>query len=100
MKIGHLDSKPAIAPTANDRPADRKSPAGAGKAPQAGGVTVDLSSAAAALTSNKDVDGSFDAAKVDRIAQAIRDGKFEVHADVIADKLIANAKELLGKAGH
>ena len=31
------------------------------------------------------------------MAQAIRDGKFEVNADKIADKLLANARELLGK---
>ena len=42
-------------------------------------------------------EGSFDAAKVERIAQAIRDGKFEVNPEVIADKLIVNAQELLGR---
>jgi negative regulator of flagellin synthesis FlgM len=38
---------------------------------------------------------SFDSAKVERISQAIRDGKFKVNAEAIADKLIANAAELL-----
>jgi len=38
----------------------------------------------------------FDAEKVQRISEAIRDGKFTVNADAIADKLIANAQELLG----
>ena len=32
-----------------------------------------------------------------RIAQAIADGRFKVNAEAIADKLIANAQELLGK---
>ena len=41
----------------------------------------------------------FDQAKVDRIAQAIRDGNYQINADAIADKLISNAQELLGKAG-
>ena len=36
-------------------------------------------------------------AKVERIAQAIRDGKFSINAEVIADKLITNAEELLGR---
>jgi negative regulator of flagellin synthesis FlgM len=43
------------------------------------------------------VDPTFDAAKVERLAQAIRDGKFEVNAEVIADKLITNAQELLAR---
>ncbi len=34
----------------------------------------------------------FDAAKVERMKQAIADGSFKVNADVIADKLIANAQ--------
>ena len=38
----------------------------------------------------------FDAEKVLRIAQAIRDGRFTVDAHAIADKLIANAREILG----
>jgi negative regulator of flagellin synthesis FlgM len=32
---------------------------------------------------------------VARIAQAIRDGKFEVNAGAIADKLIAHTRDLL-----
>ena len=42
----------------------------------------------------------FDAAKVERVAQAIRDGRFQVNAEAIADKLIANAQELLPKSAH
>jgi negative regulator of flagellin synthesis FlgM len=42
-------------------------------------------------------DPTFDAAKVERIAQAIRDGKFTVNPEAIADKLIVNAEELLGR---
>ena len=44
-----------------------------------------------------DSDPTFDSAKVDRIAGAIRDGKFKINAEAIADKLIVNAEELLGK---
>ena len=45
-------------------------------------------------------EGSFDAQKVARITQAIRDGKFEVNAEAIASKLISNARELLGKSAN
>ena len=58
-----------------------------------------LSSTAAALSKDAAGEASFDQAKVDRIAQAIRDGQYHVNAEVIADKLIANAQELLGKSG-
>ena len=91
MKIGHLDPKAALAQAT---PAERKAakPATAGAESSA---KVELSSAATALST--DHDGSFDGAKVERIAQAIRDGKFKINAEAIADKLIANAQDLLGR---
>jgi negative regulator of flagellin synthesis FlgM len=42
-------------------------------------------------------DGSFDAGKVERISQAIKDGTYKVNPEAIADKLIANAQELLSR---
>lgn len=39
--------------------------------------------------------GDFDAAKVEAIRQAIRDGRFTVNAGAIADRLIADATALL-----
>ena len=33
-----------------------------------------------------------------RISEAIRDGKFQINPQAIADKLIANAQELMGTA--
>jgi negative regulator of flagellin synthesis FlgM len=67
----------------------------AGAAPDAS-AKVELSSAAATLLSGGSTP-EFDADKVARISSAIADGSFKVNADVIADKLIANASELLGK---
>ena len=62
------------------------------------GATVELSNTAAAMLSPAYATSSeFDAEKVARIAQAIADGKFTINAEAIADKLIANAQELLGK---
>ncbi len=40
---------------------------------------------------------AFDAAKVDEIKQAIRDGKFEVNAEAVADKLIASVQDVLAR---
>jgi len=57
----------------------------------------DLSSRLHALESGAPVGGDFDAAKVDSIKQAIRDGKFEVNSEAVADKLIASVQELFGR---
>lgn len=61
------------------------------------GVQVQLSAAASDLLGG--AGPHFDAAKVARIAQAIENGTYRVDAEAIADKLIANAQELLGKVG-
>jgi negative regulator of flagellin synthesis FlgM len=92
MKIGPLDAKslPA-AQVAERRPVSPVAPGGTEPS-----AKVDLK-ASAALRSEGLTEPTFDAAKVERIAQAIRDGSFKVNADVIADKLIANAQELLGR---
>lgn len=96
MKIGPIDLAHAAATGATDRTERRPggSP-GAGNAAEPS-ARVELSSGNLSGTAGAD-DGSFDSAKVERIAQAIRDGRFEVNAEAIADKLIANAQELLGK---
>jgi negative regulator of flagellin synthesis FlgM len=60
---------------------------------------VELSNTAATLLSGG-ANSEFDADKVARIAQAISEGKFEINAEKIADRLIANAHEVLGKAQH
>lgn len=92
MKIGPLDSKPPIAPAAPERKGSAAAPAPAAEA----SAQVELSQAASAL-SGPAAEASFDGAKVERIAQAIRDGKFTVNPEAIADKLIVNAEELLGR---
>jgi negative regulator of flagellin synthesis FlgM len=58
---------------------------------------VTLSTAASGLMG---ADGDFDVQKVSSVKQAIDDGSYKVDPEVIADKLIANAKDLLqGKQG-
>ncbi len=90
MKIGSIDTKaPVTAPAV-----DRKT--GPSRAPEVPSTEVALSSAATGL-GDVSSDPTFDSAKVERIATAIRDGKFKVDAEAIADKLIINAEELLGR---
>jgi len=68
-------------------------------APEAS-AQVAISATAAKLVSKTADDGSFDTAKVDRISKAISEGKFQVDANAIADKLIANAQELVSRANR
>jgi negative regulator of flagellin synthesis FlgM len=93
MKIGSIDTKaPATAPAV-----DRKTGNGpSSKTPDVPSTEVALSPAATSL-GDVSADPTFDSAKVERIATAIREGKFTVNAEAIADKLIINAEELLGR---
>ena len=68
-----------------------------GEAQPVASTRVDLSENVSVQASGE---GSFDQAKVDRISQAIRNGTFRPDAGAIADKLIANAQELLGRASR
>lgn len=100
MKIGSFDnSNKPVAPSGNGNASAATSgkPAAEGTQPEAS-AKVALSPAATLLVN--DANAEFDAEKVARIAQAIRDGKFEINADKIADKLIANATELLVGPQH
>ena len=94
MKIAPVDIQPAATPA----PTERKA------APEP--VSAVEPSAQVQLSSELALDGSeagradFDGDKVARIAQAIREGKFHINAEAIADQLIANAQELLPKSSH
>ena len=91
MKIGPVDNPSAVTATAAERKA----------APEP--VAAAEPSARVQLSSQVRLSGSdasradFDTDKVERIAQAIRDGKFQINAEAIADQLIANAQDLLPK---
>ena len=58
------------------------------------GVTVTLSSTVQAAGSGGGSD-VFNAEKVEAMKQAIASGNFQVNAEVIADKMLANAAEML-----
>ncbi|MDR2164320.1 MAG: flagellar biosynthesis anti-sigma factor FlgM [Zoogloeaceae bacterium] len=57
---------------------------------------VELSRLASQLAVSDNNESPFDAERVAEIKQAISEGKFSINAGVIADRLIASAKELLG----
>jgi negative regulator of flagellin synthesis FlgM len=107
MKIGSLETKPPV-PVGAERTSAKKDPVQAAPPDRVGSplpatpakpeesAKVQLSSAAKQLGGVKDEAG-FDANKVERIASAIRAGTFKVNPDAIADKLIANATELLSR---
>ena len=57
---------------------------------------VSLSDLASRLQSiETSVDQPFDASRVESLKQAIRDGRFQVNPDVVADRLIQDLKKLL-----
>ena len=97
MKIGNPADKPIVTPAAT--PSSSAAPSNAAAAPAAtqqpaeASAQVAFSSTATALLSSGDAD--FNAAKVDSVSQSIERGEFKVNAEVIADKLISNAAELL-----
>jgi negative regulator of flagellin synthesis FlgM len=95
MKIGPHDLKTPAAAIAGER---NKTLPGAGAPPGAAeaSASVDLS-ASASLRAQGRGEVAFDQAKVDRMTVAIREGTYKVNAGAIADKLIANAEELLGR---
>lgn len=93
MKITPLDPKLVAQTTVTER----KAPTASGSSTAEPSAQVALS-ASASMLSRLDADPTFDSAKVDRIAQAIRGGQFSVNPEAIADKLISNAEELLGRS--
>ena len=106
MKIGNSPEAKSTLPVATERSGTAEagraqggasSAGAAGKTPEAS-ARIELSSNASKLMSGVSEEGSFDAEKVQRIAQAISEGKFSINAEAIADKLISNAQEMLSRA--
>ena len=100
MKIGTISS--TVATTAIDtdrRTATQQSTTTSVSMPldDDSSTQVELSPEATML-SHASEDPSFDQAKVERIAQAIRDGSFSINPGAIADKLLSNAQEVLGRS--
>ena len=100
MKIGNPAEKPAPIAAGNGTPAANGSPqAGSSRAIPAqadASAKIQLSSTASTLLTSGSTP-EFDANKVERISKSIDDGTFKINPEAIADKLISNAQELLGK---
>jgi negative regulator of flagellin synthesis FlgM len=94
MKIGTFETKPPVA-VGNER----TKPAAPTTKPVDTGTQVLLSDTAREITKPpvSVKEAGFDGAKVDRISKAIRAGSYKVNPEAIADKLIANAAELLAR---
>lgn len=90
MKIESLKTPGIGAPA---RPAGKTAPPAESAGGSGAATDVRLSSASAALnTQTADVD----ALRVQEIRQAIAEGRFEINASAIADRLINSARELIG----
>jgi negative regulator of flagellin synthesis FlgM len=100
MKIGNINSTVATTAIDNDRrtATQQSSTSSVGRPLDDDSSTqVELSPEATMLAQASE-DPSFDQAKVDRIATAIRNGSFSINPGAIADKLLSNAQEVLGRS--
>jgi len=95
MKIGQLDNKP-LSPAVADRKTATAPPSSTAASEPSAKVALSPTLTQLAAGGNE---GVFDSDKVKRISDAIRDGKFKINPEAIADKLIVNAQELLGNTG-
>jgi negative regulator of flagellin synthesis FlgM len=73
----------------------------AAKSTRSAGVAVTVSTLARDLEKPEKSDaGDIDAQKVASVKASIQDGTFTVNAEAIADKLLANAQELLNRTSQ
>ena len=97
MKIGSSTPSPVDAASVKSEPkrVDRSQHASSG---QASDVRLsDLSTQLASIERSLASSDAFDTKRVETIKQAISDGKFQVNAGAVADKVLSSARELLGK---
>ena len=107
MKVDLMSEIQTGAPAAGAvKPAERPAnpAAGASKSvgkpqgsasPTGSGVTVTLSPQSQTLATQSASTDTFDSGKVEAMKASIANGSFHVNAEAIADKLLANASEML-----
>ncbi len=103
MKIGQPSDKPVNGPSGGSKTESAKSTGRSGGTTGPGGLDGGVEASAKVTLSNMagnllgGTDPAFNEAKVNSVKAAIDNGTYQVNPGVIADKLIANAKELLGR---
>jgi negative regulator of flagellin synthesis FlgM len=96
MKINGPADAPRLERTNSGKP-EAARPGGTANADGETVTLSDLASRLQSLESEMAAGQPFDAARVEEIKQAIRDGRFKVNAEVVADRLIESMKELLAR---
>jgi negative regulator of flagellin synthesis FlgM len=103
MKIGQPSDKPVNGATGGARTESTKGSGRSGSTSGASSLDDGVEASAKVTLSNlagnllSGADPTFNTAKVNSVKAAIDNGTYQVNPEVIADKLIANAKELLGR---
>lgn len=104
MKIGQTPELPAVTAQAQAAkqakaaaPAVEQAPA-KGAAAAAAGVPVTLSRTARDIEQTGRASSDFDAGRVKAVRSAIDNGTFKVNAGAIADKMLANAEEIISRS--
>jgi negative regulator of flagellin synthesis FlgM len=105
MKIGQTPEIPASVPQANSAASQKAGPppspvatasTEATQSTRSAGVAVSVSQQARALEkAGRDETADVDMQKVAAVRSAIQDGSYVVNPEAIADKLLANAQEML-----
>lgn len=103
MKVGQPADLPKVSTTPQAgsgaaAPAKKEAAATASGAASSAGVAVTVSTSVRTLEqANRGETPDVDTDKVNAVRQAIEDGTYVVNAEVIADKLLANAQEMLNR---
>jgi negative regulator of flagellin synthesis FlgM len=101
MKVNNSpESTPGLTTPVSKRTAAGPGASAASAPTQDEGASVKFSPVTQAMTKGVARSGTdvFDAAKVEAMRTAIQNGSFSVNAEAIADKMLSQARELLGVA--